>query len=105
MKISAGRNRWDRGIPCSLPLWRAGALLGRAATSDDQGCEARIVHDGSSRNRAVASRDGRAEPRGTEAYLKEYVERLSGEPARLHAAVAACRLVVAANGRLQQKRS
>ena len=30
---------------------------------------------------------------------------LSGEPARLHAAVAACRLVAAGNGRLQQKRS
>ena len=58
---------------------------------------ARIIHDGSSRNRAVASRDGRVEPRGTEAYLIEYVEGLSGEPARLHAAEAACRLVVAAN--------
>ncbi len=29
---------------------------------------ARIIHDGSSRNRAVASRDGRVEPRGREAY-------------------------------------
>jgi hypothetical protein len=27
-------------------------------------------------------RDGRAEPRGREAYLKQYVDRLSGEPAR-----------------------
>ncbi len=29
---------------------------------------ARIIHDGSSRNRGVASRDGRVEPRGREAY-------------------------------------
>ena len=47
----------------------------------------------------------REEPRGTEAYLKQYVEGLSGEPARLHASEAACRLVEAANPRLQQKRS
>ena len=45
---------------------------------------ARIIHDGSSRNCGVALRDGRVEPRGTEAYLKQYVEGLSGEPARLH---------------------
>ena len=44
----------------------------------------RIIHDGSSRNRVVAKRDGRAEPRGREAYLKQYVDRPSGEPARLH---------------------
>ncbi len=67
--------------------------------------EARIIHDGSSRNRAVAWRDGRAEPRGTEAYLKEYGEGLSGEPASLPAVQSAGRLVAAANGRLQQKRS
>jgi hypothetical protein len=30
-------------------------------------------------------RDGRAEPRGREAYLKQYVDRLSGEPARRQA--------------------
>ncbi|MGH2362488.1 MAG: hypothetical protein ACRDGM_18340, partial [bacterium] len=60
---------------------------------------------GSSRNRAVASRDGRAEPRGTEAYLKQYVEGLSGEPVRMPAVKSGGRLVVAANGRLQQKRS
>ena len=42
----------------------------------------RIIHDGSSRNRAVATRDRRAEPRGRETYLKQYVDRLSGEPAR-----------------------
>ena len=46
---------------------------------------ARIIHDGSSRNRAVAKRDRRAEPRGREAYLKQYVDRLSGEPACLDA--------------------
>ncbi|HSL03350.1 MAG TPA: hypothetical protein VK901_07415 [Nitrospiraceae bacterium] len=27
-------------------------------------------------------RDGRAEPRGKDVYLKQYVDRLSGEPAR-----------------------
>ena len=43
----------------------------------------RIIHDGSSRNREVATRDGRVEPRGREAYLKQYVDRPSGEPARL----------------------
>ena len=30
-------------------------------------------------------RDGRAEPRGAEAYLKQYVEGARGEPARLDA--------------------
>ncbi len=72
----------------------------------DKPCKlTRIIHDGSLRNRPVASRDGRVEPRGREAYSLEYVDQLSGEPARLHAAEAACRLVAAANGRLQQKRS
>ncbi len=66
---------------------------------------AHIIHDGSLRNRPVASRDGRAKPQGREAYSLQYVDRLSGESARLHAAVAACRLVAAGNGRLQQKRS
>jgi hypothetical protein len=42
----------------------------------------RIRHDGSSRNRGVAKRDGQAQPRGTEAYLKQYGEGLSGEHAR-----------------------
>ena len=56
---------------------------------------ARIIHDGSSRPpvaggratgpRAVALRDGRPEPREPEAYLKQYVEGLSGEAARLAA--------------------
>ena len=68
-------------------------------------CSARVIHGGSSRNRAVAWRDGRVEPRGTKAYLKQYVEGLSGEPTRLHAVRGACRLVAAANPRLQQKRS
>jgi len=36
---------------------------------------------------------------------EEYVDRLSGEPARLAAVQSAGRLVGAANGRLQQKRS
>jgi hypothetical protein len=47
---------------------------------------ARIIHDGSLRNRAVAKRDRRAEPRGRKAYLKQYVDRPSGEPACLDAA-------------------
>jgi len=45
---------------------------------------ARIVHDGSSRNCGVAKRDGRAEPREAEAYLKQYVDAARGEPARRH---------------------
>ena len=44
---------------------------------------AHIIHDGSSRNREVATRDGRVESRGREAYLKQYVDRPSSEPARL----------------------
>ena len=64
---------------------------------------ARIIHDGSSRNRAVAKRDRRAEPRGREAYLKQYVARPNGEPACLDAVPTAPRLVAAANPRLQQK--
>src|SRR5206468_5901885 len=43
---------------------------------------ARIIHDGSSRNRADAKRNGRLEPRGREAYSLQYVDRLSGETAR-----------------------
>ncbi len=43
---------------------------------------ARIIHDGSLQNRKVALRDGRAEPRRREAYSLQYVDRLSGEPAR-----------------------
>jgi len=41
----------------------------------------------------VGVRDGRVEPREPEAYLKQYVEGASGEPARLHAIsrVQACR--------------
>ena len=66
---------------------------------------ARTIHDGSSRNRVVAKRDRRAEPRVREAYLKLYVDRLSGEPACLDAVPTASRLVAAANPRLQQKRS
>jgi hypothetical protein len=66
---------------------------------------AHIIHDGSLRNHAVAERDGRVEPRGREAYLKQYVDRPSGEPARWHAMEPACQLVAAANPRLQQKRS
>ena len=54
---------------------------------------ARIIHDGSSGNRAVATRDRRAEPRGSQSYLKQCVDRPSGEPACLdaHHCVQACR--------------
>ncbi len=52
----------------------------------------RIIHDGSLRNRPVALRDGRVEPRGRETYSLQYVDRLSGEPARLHAEHAAAGL-------------
>ena len=45
---------------------------------------ARIIHDGSSRNRAVAKRDGHAESHEAEAYLKQYVEAARGEPVRRH---------------------
>ena len=62
---------------------------------------ARIIHEGSSRNRGDTMRDGRVEARGPEAYLKQYVEGPSGEPARLHAMEPACRLVVAAYLRLE----
>jgi hypothetical protein len=44
--------------------------------------QARIIQEGSSRNRADAKRNGRLEPRGREAYSQEYVDRLSGETAR-----------------------
>ena len=44
--------------------------------------QARIIQEGSSRNRADAWRNGRLEPRGREAYSQEYVDRLSGETAR-----------------------
>ena len=53
---------------------------------------AHIVHDGSSRNCVAALRDRHAEPRKTDAYLKQYVEELSGEPA--------CRQVYRSSGSL-----
>ncbi len=41
-----------------------------------------IIHDGSSRNRAVALRDGHAEPRSPEAYLNSTSrERAASLPA------------------------
>ena len=42
-------------------------------------------HDGSWRNRGAALRDRRAESRGTEAYLRNYVEGLNDEPVGLAA--------------------
>ena len=45
----------------------------------------RIIHDGSLRNCGVVLRDGQAQPQGTEAYLKQYGEGLSGEHARQQA--------------------
>ena len=43
------------------------------------------------------SETGAWSPAKDRGVLEQYVEGLSGEPARLHAAVAACRLVAAAN--------
>ena len=43
---------------------------------------ARVIHDGSLRNRADASREGRVETREREASSKRDVDRPSGEPAR-----------------------
>ena len=59
--------------------------------------------DGSWRKRKAASRDRRAEARGTEAYLRKYVEGLSDEPVGL-AHLDAAKLVAAADLRLQQNR-
>ena len=77
---------------------------------------ARIIHDGSwrpplafpnSKGSPAVAREGdpllfslqwvRVEPRRREAYSRQYVDRLSGEPGRLRAAEAAGRPVVAAN--------
>jgi hypothetical protein len=57
-----------------------------------------IIHDGSWRNRQDAKRDGCAEPREAEAYLKQYVEVSQREPALRHAvgSHAACRSGVSA---------
>ncbi len=44
---------------------------------------------------------GTRSPTEGEAYLKQYVEALRGEPARQHALQAACWLVAAAYRRLQ----
>ena len=46
---------------------------------------AHIIHDGSSRNRQGATRDGHTEAPAAEAHLKQYVEAASDEPARQHA--------------------
>ncbi len=66
---------------------------------ETNGGEALIIHDGSSRNRAVAKRDRRAEPRGREASLKQYVDRLRGEPDCLAAVPTAARCVATALAR------
>ncbi len=70
---------------------------GHRAGTDRRGGHrlARIIHDGSLRSThcnssamgapPVALRDGRVEPQGREAYSLQYGDRLSGEPARLHA--------------------
>ena len=53
----------------------------------------RMIHDGSLRNRQDAKRDGHAESRKAEAYLKQYVEALRDEPVRLdvETGIQACR--------------
>ena len=77
-------------LPSIAGFLVAGALIGPNGLNliSDIGTVqvlARIIHDGSWRNRAVAMRDRRAELRGREAYLKQYVDRPSGEPACLNA--------------------
>ena len=84
-----------RLLGAGFPNKEIGNTLGLSVRTVE-GHLACIIHDGSSRNRAVASREGHAEPRENEAYLKQYVEVARGEPARQ-------RLVTAANSRLQQK--
>jgi hypothetical protein len=77
-----------------------------------------MIHDGSSRCTrciwksigypGVAPRDGQAQRRGREAYLKQYVDRLSGEHARRQAcrsSESGCPLLLCCNGPKQQKRS
>ncbi len=96
-----GWKQWDRF--CVL-------LKSRLGPFDVLEWLARIIRDGSLRSThcnssamgapPVAWRDGRVEPRGRETYSLQYGDRLSGEPARLHAGDAACRLVAAASGRL-----
>lgn len=51
--------------------------------------EAPMVHDGPSRSRPDTSRDGHAEDRGADAYLKQYVEAVRGEPVRWSAGLPA----------------
>ena len=62
------------------------------------GSEERIAYAALPSASPRGERDGHAEPRETEVYLKQYVEATRGEPVRR-------RFVVAANPRLQQKRS
>ncbi|MBX3328980.1 MAG: hypothetical protein KF722_01155 [Nitrospira sp.] len=52
----------------------------------------RIVHDSSSRNRAVARRDRRVESREAEAYLKQSVEAARDEPVCRHAGLSQPRI-------------
>lgn len=61
------------------------------------GSEARKTHDGSSRYHGVAWRDGREEPRGTDAYLNSMIEERSGEPAAWLVHQRMAKLVAAAN--------
>ena len=79
------------------------ALNGTSCAGEQMGGTARMIHGSSLRNRAVAKRDRRAEPRGREACLKQYVDRPSGEPTCLDAVPTVSRLVTAANPRLEQK--
>ncbi len=98
-------------LPAGAAEWPHRARAGPRAV-------ARIIRGGSLRSTHCTKRSNGVpgvEPREEGAYRgpvalpsatgDRYVDRLSGEPARLHAATAACRLVAAATVRLQQKRS
>jgi hypothetical protein len=68
-----------------LHLFQALACC-RATSPEERGPTevrpARMIHGVSLRNCGDATRDGRVEPRETEAYSKQYVEVGRGEPAR-----------------------
>ena len=86
--------RWSRAAALALLLVGAGCSEGAKLIqeSDSGGV---VTYPFKGENGYLYSRFR------TEAYLKEYVEGLNGEPARLPAVQSAGRLVAAANGRLQ----
>ena len=74
---ATGSGLFFRKLPVLVTAaWRSNSPLAQSTRV------ARIIPDGSSRNRQDARRDGRAEHREAEAYLKQYVEVTRGVPAR-----------------------